>query len=594
MRFKSRKSKDGYVVYAVTGVHSVSFAIDFREADTDGLLGFSIERWDKQENERYFLPNKKVFHELVSKPAAEQYHSSFEHPVQSFVWDDFTAKAGYQYDYFFYPAKGKPKYLVHSKKPIRIRVRMEKEKDPKSQHDVYFNRGVASSQAYANRFHNERPDKIKDPKLQQEAWKWLGRHLDDAIIDFIGQAEKGDSLCACLYEFHYIPVIEAFAAAIKRGVNVQIIYDAKDSKTSPRKANEKAMKARIPVENRVARTGNKSYIQHNKFIIFMKGKKRVPQAVWTGSTNISENGIFGQSNVGHWIRNKKVAGQFLEYWKLLKEDPGSRKDRSKSEGIANNKQYKENITDIEPDVEAATPATIPEGMTCVFSPRPSVAMLNAYAGWLDSVNNVGCITLAFGISKVIKDLLKDNTDRNPITFLLLEEEDKPNKKSKEAFVKLGARNNVYQAFGAYIDNPVYQFVKETTTKNLGLGTWIAYIHTKYMLLDPFSGKPAVVTGSANFSEPSTIRNDENMVIIKGNQRVADIYFTEFMRLFTHYFFRSIYQTKSKRKGKDDTKAGASSSVFLATDNSWLDKYAAGTFRSKKIQMYAAMEDTKTL
>ena len=52
-----------------------------------------------------------------------------------------------------------------------------------------------------------------------------------------------------------------------------------------------------------------------------------------------------------------------------------------------------------------------------------------------------------------------------------------------------------------------------------------------MLMDPLSIDPIVVTGSANFSKVSTNDNDENMLVIRGDQRVADIYFTEFNRLF---------------------------------------------------------------
>jgi len=62
---------------------------------------------------------------------------------------------------------------------------------------------------------------------------------------------------------------------------------------------------------------------------------------------------------------------------------------------------------------------------------------------------------------------------------------------------------------------------------------------KFLLMDPLGDDPIVVTGSANFSEASTNDNDENMLLIRGNQRVADIYFTEFNRLFNHYYFRSI-------------------------------------------------------
>jgi phosphatidylserine/phosphatidylglycerophosphate/cardiolipin synthase-like enzyme len=48
----------------------------------------------------------------------------------------------------------------------------------------------------------------------------------------------------------------------------------------------------------------------------------------------------------------------------------------------------------------------------------------------------------------------------------------------------------------------------------------------------------VVTGSANFSTASTNKNDENMLVIRGNTRVADIYLGEFMRIYNHLSFRA--------------------------------------------------------
>jgi phosphatidylserine/phosphatidylglycerophosphate/cardiolipin synthase-like enzyme len=38
-----------------------------------------------------------------------------------------------------------------------------------------------------------------------------------------------------------------------------------------------------------------------------------------------------------------------------------------------------------------------------------------------------------------------------------------------------------------------------------------------MLVDVLSSNPLVVSGSANFSDASTTRNDENMLLIQGNQ-----------------------------------------------------------------------------
>ena len=44
----------------------------------------------------------------------------------------------------------------------------------------------------------------------------------------------------------------------------------------------------------------------------------------------------------------------------------------------------------------------------------------------------------------------------------------------------------------------------------------------------------VVCGSSNFSKAGPTQNDENIVLIKNNTRVADIILTEFYRLFTHW------------------------------------------------------------
>jgi len=41
------------------------------------------------------------------------------------------------------------------------------------------------------------------------------------------------------------------------------------------------------------------------------------------------------------------------------------------------------------------------------------------------------------------------------------------------------------------------------------------------------------------SAASTTDNDDNMIIVRGNKRVADIYLGEFMRLYTHFSFRGI-------------------------------------------------------
>ena len=94
--------------------------------------------------------------------------------------------------------------------------------------------------------------------------------------------------------------------------------------------------------------------------------------------------------------------------------------------------------------------------------------------------------------------------------------------------------NVF-AIGNFIrTNQIDGWVKERLT---GLNSHVRFVHNKFMLIDPLSDDPIVVGGSANFSDASTRRNDENMVITRGNTRVADIYLGEFMRLYSHHAFR---------------------------------------------------------
>ena len=45
------------------------------------------------------------------------------------------------------------------------------------------------------------------------------------------------------------------------------------------------------------------------------------QQVWTGSTNMSQGGIFGHSNVGHAVRDPAAADAYLAYWTELAADP---------------------------------------------------------------------------------------------------------------------------------------------------------------------------------------------------------------------------------------------------------------------------------
>lgn len=591
MRFKSDKSQ-GFQVFAVAGINTISFAIEAAATARKGLLGFAVERFDPLENERYFMPGFKVFKSIIPNPDKDTHVSTFDHPVQSFVWDDFTAKPGYKYEYFFYPLRGKPKNLDRSSAPISIKV----ESEPlysKLTHDVFFNRGVASSQAYTRKFGNKRPDQLP-PAQATEALQWLSRDLDDALLKFIKQAKKNDTLLCCFYEFRYLPVATELQAAIDRGVEVKLIIDAKVNESTdadgkfhesfPRVENLKTIAdAGIDMAHVILREARTANIQHNKFMVLLKGVQKKPAEVWTGSTNISNGGIHGQTNVGHWVRDEETAMQFRAYWEVMSLDPGARDADASTDVRRKNSELRKAVEDL-----LKVPLKIddvPNGITTIFSPRTGLKVLDMYVSMVDTAETSAHITLAFGVNKAFKEQLQDNTASSQIVFMMLEKKDVPNPRSTQPFVSINASRNVYKAWGSYLDQPIYQWTRETNTRLLQMNSHVSYVHSKFLLMDPLSTDPIVVTGSANFSDNSTKENDENMLIIRGDQRVADIYLTEFNRIFNHYYFRSVVEATS------DAGAGASDdSLFLReTADEWLVKYKPGKLRQKRVDLYASMK-----
>ena len=534
----------------------------------------------------------KVFRSVIPAPTKGLIVSTRDHPVQSFVWDDFTAKSNHRYTYRFHPLKGTPKNIDRSAAPISIEVRTEP-LYTQGPHDVFFNRGVASSQAYERRFGNARPDDLKPASKRREALDWLSRDLDNALLKFINNAKAGDTLLGCFYEFRYEPVATALKKAIDEGVDVQLIIDAKvnehtDSKgkfheSFPRVENRKAVqKAGIPAARVHLREARRNDIQHNKFMVLLKGAARTPAEVWTGSTNISMGGIHGQTNVGHWVRDGAVAERFEAYWRLLEEDPGGKAGDSASTVRQKNEDFKKAVEALRLVPESL--AGIPAGTTPIFSPRRGESILTLYFQLVDEAEKLACITLAFGINKDFKARLTDNTPDNAIAFFLLEKKDKPTKANENTFVFVGAKQNIYKAWGSFLREPLHQWAKETSAMGLGLNQHVSFIHSKFLLRDPLGADPVVVTGSANFSDASTNDNDENMLAIRGDRRVADIYFTEFNRLFNHYYFRSVVESLKDR----DASVNLDANLFLAENDQWLQKYKPGSLRAKRVAMFKEM------
>jgi hypothetical protein len=294
-------SNSGLTVQAIAGTYVVLLGMSVTESQADGLLGFAIERTDHTSGEQQVLPNNLLFERNDHGDASN--HASTRNPVQEFVWGDYAAKPGHVYTYSVTAMSGTPARL---KPGPSAEVTITTEDPDDGEHAIFFNRGVAASAAYQRRFGDKPPTTVPN----HEAYRWLSRGLEEAILAFIGQAvDARYALRAAMYEFNFPSVLEAFRVAHAAGADVRIVYDDVPGK-GPGKTSFAAIEKAGIADLVTPRTHIS--IAHNKFIVLLRDG--IPHQVWTGSTNITDGGIFGHANVGHRLFDGSVAQRYLTYW----------------------------------------------------------------------------------------------------------------------------------------------------------------------------------------------------------------------------------------------------------------------------------------
>ncbi len=566
---RARKTTQGLTVQAIAGSHVVLLGFHMKRTSCNRLLGFGVHRTDHTDNTARWLEGLKTFEATDPgfAPGTARYATN-RHPIQGFTWSDFTARPGHRYTYRVVAFKGTPQALTPH---ASVEVDVTAEAADAGNHDVYFNRGAAASQEYARRFGSQRPDADNpaDPR-----WAWLSRGASESIKAFVERATgAGWSIRVAAYEFRWTQLAQWLKAAKDRGVDVKVLYDGNnnapgdDGNVFPRDANRKCARAagikRLCTE-RVTRDDVVSPpISHHKFIVLLKNG--TPQSVLTGSANFSLGGVFGQSNVVHIVEEADIAIAYAQLWTAIAANPdhGDLRDALSA------------INRIPTDLP-------PLGTTTIMSPQRTMQALDWYAARANATAGALFMTFAFGINKKFIPAYENGASR--LRYALLDKLLPPGIRkearpaAEQAMLTLRAQKENRFAVGNRLAvNQFDRWVRETLT---GLNAHVQYIHTKFMLIDPLGDDPIVITGSANFSDASTTANDENMLVIRRNLRVADIYLGEYMRLWNHYAFR---EWAAKHVGEDEPRF-----KYLDTTNTWWKEYFGDTDRSRQREYFAGV------
>jgi phosphatidylserine/phosphatidylglycerophosphate/cardiolipin synthase-like enzyme len=295
--------------------------------------------------------------------------------------------------------------------------------------------------------------------------------IEEQLIQLINNAQA--SIHIASFEFNLTPVANALIAAKNRGVDVKWITDDENGleyDIQPGRGQFALLKgAGIEVKDDAGR----SSLMHDKFWIFDQ------QITWTGSTNITVNGIFQQNNNVLVIRSPDVAyffeREFQEMW---------------------GGQFGPHA-----------PSTL-NNQWAVLDGTPLQVLFSAEDHVVDN------------LIALVKDA------KVSIRFLSFSFTDYPLAQTMIDRAKAGVDvKGVYETFGS---NSIGSELKTFWCAGVPVrqdGN-PSFLHDKIIIVD----NSIVVTGSLNYSSNADEANEENVVILD-NAEIAALYLQEFEKLW---------------------------------------------------------------
>lgn len=309
------------------------------------------------------------------------------------------------------------------------------------------------------------PVHVNDPANWQTS-------IEGRLIEKINAAQT--SIHIASFEFDLTPVAEALIAAKQRGVDVRWVTDDESGLEADEEPDrgQFAMLQNAGIE---IRSDDRSALMHNKFWIFDG------QIVWTGSTNITENGIFKQDNNTIVIHSPDLAviyeREFQEMW------DGQFGPKSPSQ------------------LDHQAVSINESGIAVIFTSE-------------DPALEQAIIPLVGDAKKSIRFLAFSFTDY-PLAEAMIKRA-QSGVDVKGVFEKVGSDTDA-----AELDT---LFCAQIPVRQDGNSS---FMHNKVIVVD----ERYVVTGSLNFSTNAEESNDENVIIID-NPEIARLYLQDFERIWS--------------------------------------------------------------
>jgi phosphatidylserine/phosphatidylglycerophosphate/cardiolipin synthase-like enzyme len=250
---------------------------------------------------------------------------------------------------------------------------------------------------------------------------------------------------------------------------------------------------------------------------------------WTGSTNWTATGLCTQFNNGWLTDDPGIAQIYLDQWQRL------RSAASSFPAALVNANSAAHLAPVAPDGAGATVwFTRTQGEVDLAAlksvidgaqqghPVPDVhARRHGVLSYVNArINDPGLY-----VRGVVSELTRGRGDESAVDVHLV-----------NGTQTTGTTLNVIQPEG--ISSPFATFAAEVTHQQFLSNIGYAIVHSKVLVIDPFSDNATVVTGSHNFSKSASDDNDENFIVITGDRALAEAYSVNIIAAYEHYGWRA--------------------------------------------------------
>lgn len=566
--FEVRDSKNGFAMKLWRGERMCLLGFDVETPEPD-FVGFAIECRSPGSADFFPLRNRLAFSYDTSVAeavtGARQFPSTAA-PFQKFRWIHFPfePKDG------LYTYRATKMHIPQDGNLVKgTSLELQISLDPVTYHDfldVGFTRNFASSQAYAERYHNQpdiipavAADGLKFQKVEGDVYKWLGFEAYDLIFSFLKEAlaDPDVTLDVFAYDLNERDIVELLR---QLGPRLRIIIDnSKDHGDATSAESQAAGKLSASAGAGHVKRLHFRNLQHHKVLIAKRQGR--PFKVLAGSTNFSFRGLYIQANNVLVFSAPDVAALYGKVFDTAFASPAA--------FSSNDLALKWHLVQ--------SPGNPPVHLC--FSPhRDSDLSLNPVRGAVDQATSAVLYSVAF-LSQIKSGPTKEAFDRlmtRPVFSYGVVDD-----RGSLAVQKPDGSTGLVDF--AYLAKTAPEPFKSEWSGGKGIN-----IHHKFVVTDFNLPSAKVFTGSSNLAPSGEKNNGDHLIMIE-DRKIACGYAIEAIRIFDHLHFRSrmreALQGQGKKKSTD--KLTLRKPAAITGKPAWFEEYyVASSQRERDRQLFA--------